>query len=107
PVRRRYKYTAKNPPATGTASINGPATAESRNTGTPARTATRTAVALRKLMGASTGGGGAVGNGARIDCTSGGSSTAINSSRCGLPHLWQNRASSGSCAPQVQYSGTL
>ena len=26
-------------------------------------------------------------------------------SRCGFPHLWQNTASGGSCAPQVQISG--
>ena len=38
--------------------------------------------------------------------TIGCSSTTKSSSRCGLPHLWQNRASGGSCAPQVQYSGT-
>src|SRR5450755_1686852 len=35
------------------------------------------------------------------------SSTNTGSWRCGLPHLWQNRASGGSFAPQVQTSGTL
>src|SRR6185369_15254162 len=55
PVRRRYRYTAKNPPATGTASAKGPATddrkAERRKIGTPVASATRTAIALRKLIG--------------------------------------------------------
>ena len=45
------------------------------------------------------GGGGGTGAG-------GSSSTKTGSSRVGLPHLWQKRASSGSFAPQVQYSGT-
>src|ERR1700742_3200927 len=36
----------------------------------------------------------------------GSSATTTGSSRKGRPHLWQNRASSGSRAPQVQYSGT-
>jgi len=46
-------------------------------------------------------GGGGAGGGAR-----GASSSKTGSSRVGLPHLWQKRASSGSFAPQVQYSGT-
>jgi phosphoglycerate dehydrogenase-like enzyme len=52
-------------------------------------------------MGGSCGaiGGGAAGAG-------GASSTKTGSSRVGLPHLWQKRASSGSFAPQVQNSGT-
>ena len=37
----------------------------------------------------------------------GGAANAMSSSRCGFPHLWQNRASSGNRAPQVQNSGTV
>src|SRR5580658_2568509 len=50
------------------------------------------------IFGAGTGGGRTGGGG--------GCSATIRSSRCGLPHLWQNSASSGSLAPHVQYSGT-
>src|ERR1039458_5622260 len=31
----------------------------------------------------------------------------IKMSRCGLPHLWQNRASGGNCEPHVQKSGIV
>src|SRR5260221_9460458 len=50
------------------------------------------------------GGGGASSTGGGSGCST--SSTNTGSSRCGLPHLWQNRASGGSFAPQVQTSGT-
>src|ERR1700683_2778393 len=68
----------------------------------PESTAARTTGPLRNPMGGNcgaTGGGGAGG-------ASGSSSTKTGSSRVGLPPLWQKRASSGSFAPQVQYSGT-
>src|SRR5580658_10952511 len=48
----------------------------------------------------------ATGTGAERTGGGGGGSATIRSSRCGLPHLWQNSASSGSLAPHVQYSGT-
>jgi phosphoglycerate dehydrogenase-like enzyme len=54
-------------------------------------------------MGGNCGAGGAGGGGGRAI---GSSSTNTGSSRVGLPHLWQKRASSGSRAPQVQDSGT-
>src|SRR5579862_5499278 len=72
------------------------------NASTPDSSAARTAGPLRNPIGGNcgaTGGGGAAGE-------RGSSSTRIGSSRVGLPHLWQKRASSGSFAPQVQYSGT-
>ena len=50
-------------------------------------------------LAAGSGGGRTGGGGAAAPLHAG-------SSRCGLPHLWQKRASSGSFAPQVQYSGT-
>jgi phosphoglycerate dehydrogenase-like enzyme len=52
------------------------------------------------------GSGTTTGSGGTIGCGSS-ASWKFGSSRCGLPHLWQNRASSGSCAPQVQKSGTI
>src|SRR5579872_1185945 len=50
-----------------------------------------------------------IGAGSSVKGNGGGertSSMTTGSSRCGLPHLWQNRASGGSFAPQVQTSGT-
>src|SRR5713226_10688801 len=61
---------------------------------------TRTAIGLWKL-----GADGIAAGAIKVtDGGVGGCSTTI-SSRCGLPHLWQNRESGGSSAPHVQYSG--
>ena len=76
--------------------------ADSRTIGIPVASATRTAIAFRKLIGGGGGGGASGGSGG----TTTGSSTNGGSSRCGFPHLWQNKASCGSLAPHVQYSGT-
>jgi hypothetical protein len=65
----------------------------------PPNSAIRTANPLPKPMG---GNFGAAGSGGGAGC-----SASKGSSRCGLPHLWQKRASSGSVAPQVQRRGTI
>src|SRR5579864_5406549 len=54
------------------------------------------------------GGGPATATGSGYTGKGGGrSGSTARISRCGLPHLWQNSASSGSVAPQVQRSGTI
>src|SRR6266550_5434740 len=61
---------------------------------------TRTAIGLWKL-GASGFAAGAI----KFKGGGDGGCSTTTSSRCGLPHLWQNRESGGSWAPHVQYSG--
>src|SRR4051812_3619867 len=48
-------------------------------------------------------GGAAAGVSVAVSAAASGSGSTM--SRCGLPHLWQKRASGGSCAPQLQNSG--
>ena len=70
--------------------------------------AIRTAMGLRKFSGGASRRTAMTG-GRTISAVSTGrasGSTAPNS-RCGLPHLWQKRASGGSCAPQLQNSGMV
>src|ERR1022692_1573838 len=70
----------------------------------------RTAVRLWKLTrGGALGGGTPSGPGVTAITTSGGRATVSGtiSSRCGLPQRWQNRASGGNSAPQVQNSGMI
>ncbi len=73
-------------------------------------TAARTATGLRNPIVDNAGGVVVVGIGAASPCTAGSASLArasiSGSSRWGLPHLWQKRASSGSLAPHVQNSFT-
>ncbi len=70
----------------------------------------RTAVLLWKLtLGGVLGGWAPSGPGGATATTSGGRATVSGStsSRCGLPQRWQNRASGGNSAPQVQNSGMI
>src|SRR5215472_7087634 len=105
PVRRRYRKTQKKPATTNQtkeiAGANWPETIDIAKDDAPPSKAMRTASPLLRPMG-----------GNRGACGSGGgavtaSSRSKGSSRWGLPHLWQNRASSGNFAPHVQYSGTI
>ena len=68
--------------------------------------AARTAAELRKPMPGGGAGNGRGGGSAGCVETSVANASISGSSRCGLPHLWQNRASSGSLAPHVQNSFT-
>ncbi len=70
----------------------------------------RTAVRLWKLtLGGVLGGRAPSGPGGATATTSGGRATVSGStsSRWGLPQRWQNRASGGNSAPQVQNSGMI
>ena len=67
--------------------------------------AMRMATGLRKLMGRVSGARGSGAGGATNSACSGVWISGATSSRWGFPHLWQNRASGGNCAPQVQNSG--
>jgi hypothetical protein len=111
PVRRRYRFTASVPAPSIAISASTvdtcPRMASRIKPMREANSEMRTVTGLRKPI---------VGSGRRTRGTSWpvctgaaaiGGVTSTSASRCGLPHLWQNRASSGNRAPQLQYSGTF
>src|SRR5713101_632786 len=76
-----------------------------RQTSPAASSPMRNAIGFRKLSGIAAAAGATAMAGAGSAEPGSSDASGRISSRWGLPHLWQKRASGGSWAPQVQNSG--